>query len=72
MKKYPHQERTFVILKPDTVQRSLVGEVIKRFEKTGLKCTAVKMFVPTEEKLIQHYNKTKNGSSRREQMLWRI
>lgn len=58
MKKFPHQERTFVILKPDTVQRSLVGEVIKRFEQTGLKCTAMKMFVPTEEKLIQHYNKS--------------
>jgi nucleoside-diphosphate kinase len=57
MKKYPHQERTFVILKPDTVQRSLIGEVIKRFEQTGLKCTAMKMFVPTEEQLVQHYNK---------------
>lgn len=53
----PHQERTFVILKPDTVQRSLVGEVIKRFERTGLKFTAMKMFVPTEEKLLSHYNK---------------
>jgi len=58
MKKYPHQERTFIILKPDTVQRSLIGEVIKRFEKTGLKCTAMKMFVPQEEKLIEHYNKS--------------
>jgi nucleoside-diphosphate kinase len=58
MKKLPHQERTFVILKPDTVQRSLVGEVIKRFEKTGLKCTAMKMFVPDEENLIKHYNKS--------------
>lgn len=58
MKKLPHQERTFVILKPDTVQRSLIGEVIRRFEQTGLKCTAMKMFVPDEERLIQHYNKT--------------
>jgi nucleoside-diphosphate kinase len=58
MKKYPHQERTFVILKPDTVQRSLMGEVVKRFEQTGLKCTAMKMFVPDEERLIQHYNKS--------------
>ncbi len=58
MKKLPHQERTFVILKPDTVQRSLIGEVIKRFEQTGLKCTAMKMFVPDEERLVQHYNKT--------------
>ncbi|HMO77854.1 MAG TPA: nucleoside-diphosphate kinase [Candidatus Paceibacterota bacterium] len=57
MKKYPHQERTFVILKPDTVQRSLMGEVISRFEQTGLKCTAMKMFVPEEAKLTAHYNK---------------
>jgi len=57
MKKHPHQERTFVILKPDTVQRSLVGEVIKRFEQTGLKCTAMKMFVPDEESLLKHYHK---------------
>ena len=58
MKKLPHQERTFIILKPDTVQRSLVGEVIKRIERTGLKCTAMKMFVPTEEPLLKHYHKT--------------
>ncbi|MBP9717236.1 MAG: nucleoside-diphosphate kinase [Candidatus Pacebacteria bacterium] len=55
--KHPHQERTFVILKPDTVQRSLIGEVIKRFERTGLKCTAMKMFVADETRLLQHYNK---------------
>jgi nucleoside-diphosphate kinase len=55
--KHPHQERTFVILKPDTVQRSLIGEVIKRFERTGLKCTAMKMFVADEARLLAHYNK---------------
>jgi nucleoside-diphosphate kinase len=55
--KHPHQERTFVILKPDTVQRSLMGEVIKRFERTGLKCTAMKMFIADETRLFQHYNK---------------
>ena len=58
MAKHPHQERTFVILKPDTVQRSLVGEVIKRFERTGLKCTAMKMFVADEARLLKHYNKS--------------
>jgi nucleoside-diphosphate kinase len=57
MSKKPHQERTFVILKPDTVQRSLTGEVIKRFEQTGLKCTTMKMFVADEERLFKHYNK---------------
>lgn len=53
----PHQERSLVILKPDAVQRSLVGEIIKRFEQTGLKISAMKMFVPTEAQLLQHYNK---------------
>lgn len=57
MSKKPHQERTFVILKPDTVQRSLIGEVIKRFEHTGLKCTAMKMFMADEDRLFKHYNK---------------
>lgn len=52
-----HQERTLIILKPDTVQRSLIGEVIKRFERTGLKFTAMKMFVPDKDKLMTHYNK---------------
>ncbi len=53
----PHEERSFVILKPDTVQRSLIGEVINRFERTGLKFTAMKMIVPKEEQLLAHYNK---------------
>jgi nucleoside-diphosphate kinase len=39
------------------VQRSLVGEVIKRFENTGLKISAMKMVVPTEDQLLRHYNK---------------
>jgi nucleoside-diphosphate kinase len=57
MAKHPHEERTFVMFKPDTVQRSLMGEVIRRFEVTGLKCTAMKMFRADEERLIAHYNK---------------
>ena len=57
MGKFPHQERSLVLLKPDTVQRSLVGEVIKRFENTGLKISAMKMIVPTEDQLLRHYNK---------------
>lgn len=57
MSKFPHQERSLVLLKPDTVQRSLVGEVIKRFEQTGLKISAMKMVVATEAQLLEHYNK---------------
>lgn len=50
-------ERTFVIIKPDGVQRSLVGEVIKRFERTGLKIVAMKMFVADADRLWKHYQK---------------
>ena len=53
----PHQERSLILLKPDAVQRSLVGEIIRRFENTGLKISAMKMIVPTEAQLLTHYNK---------------
>ncbi|MFA5130810.1 MAG: nucleoside-diphosphate kinase [Patescibacteria group bacterium] len=53
----PKKERTFVILKPDTVQRGLVGELIKRIENTGLKLVAMKMVNATEEQLWDHYKK---------------
>jgi nucleoside-diphosphate kinase len=57
MSKKPNQERSLVLLKPDTVQRSLVGEIIKRFEQTGLKISAMKMVTATEAQLLEHYNK---------------
>lgn len=52
---HPKDERTLVIVKPDGVQRSLVGEVIKRFENVGLKIIGMKMAVPSAEKIEQHY-----------------
>lgn len=57
MERYPHQERSLVLLKTDAVQRSLVGEIIKRFEQRGLKIAAMKMVMPTEAQLMEHYNK---------------
>ncbi len=51
------KERTFVIIKPDAIQRGLVGEIIKRIENTGLKLIAMKLANATEEKLLVHYNK---------------
>ena len=50
-------ERSFVIIKPDGVQRGLIGEIIKRFERTGLKFTAFKFLVPKAETCWKHYNK---------------
>lgn len=57
MTKHPHQERSLVLLKTDAVQRSLVGEIIKRFEQTGLKISAMKMLNASEAQLLEHYNK---------------
>ena len=54
---HPKKERTFVVIKPDGVQRTLIGEIIKRFERTGLKLTAMKLFVADEKRLWMHYNK---------------
>lgn len=53
----PKKERTFVILKPDTIQRSLIGETIKRFEAAGLKLVAMKLSMADEKTLWEHYNK---------------
>merc|ERR1712203_270887 len=49
------RERTFIMLKPDAVQRGLVGEIIKRFEQKGFKLVAMKMMHASEELLKQHY-----------------
>lgn len=54
---HPKKERTFVILKPDAVQRGLVGEIIKRFERIGLKIVGMKMHMADEKKLWDHYSK---------------
>ena len=48
-------ERTLVILKPGCLQRGLIGEVISRFEKRGLKLVAMKMVQLDEEILKVHY-----------------
>jgi len=53
----PQKERTFVIIKHDGVQRSLIGEIIKRIERTGLKIVAMKMFIPDRERATKHYGK---------------
>jgi nucleoside-diphosphate kinase len=51
------KEQTLVIIKPDAVQRGLIGDIISRIERTGLKITALKLIVASEDVLWQHYNK---------------
>src|SRR6187551_3664924 len=54
---HPKKERTFVIIKPDGIKRSLVGEIIKRFERAGLKIVGMKLGVLDSAKIWDHYNK---------------
>src|SRR3990167_9124988 len=49
------KERTLVVIKPDGVQRSLIGEIIKRYERAGLKLVGLKMLTPTEDFIEKHY-----------------
>ena len=55
MDKHFKEEKTLVIIKPDGVQRSLVGDIIQRFERVGLKLVSIKMMVTTPEHIEKHY-----------------
>ena len=50
-----HIERTLIIFKPHSVQRGIVGEVLARFEKVGLKIVGAKMIKPTYDHYYHHY-----------------
>lgn len=48
-------ERTLVLLKPDAIDRGLIGEILTRFEKVGLKVSGLKLLHPTKEMAGKHY-----------------
>ena len=48
-------ERTLILIKPDGVRRSLVGEVVRRIETKGYQIVGLKMLNPTREILAKHY-----------------
>ena len=52
---HPKEERTLVIIKPDGIQRALIGEIMSRYERLGLKLVGLKMVVPTAEQIEGHY-----------------
>ncbi len=49
-------ERTLVLIKPDAVQRDLVGELIQRFERKSLKLVGIKMMALSDDLLDEHYS----------------
>lgn len=53
-------EKTFLMVKPDGVQRNLIGEIVSRFEKKGYKLLAAKLMNITEELASEHYGEHKD------------
>lgn len=64
MNKHPKQEKTFVMVKPDGVVRGLIGDIIQRIEKRGLKIIALKMEWASREKIDGHYTKDEKWITR--------
>jgi len=52
-------ERTLILIKPDGVKHSLIGNIIKRFESRGLKIVALQLIHPTKDQMDNHYPKDK-------------
>jgi nucleoside-diphosphate kinase len=49
------KERSLVLIKPDGVQRTLIGEIIKRYERSGFKLVGLKFLIPTVDQIEKHY-----------------
>tara|TARA_B100001105_G_scaffold115076_1_gene92180 strand:- start:6 stop:509 length:504 start_codon:yes stop_codon:yes gene_type:complete len=62
-----HIERTLILFKPDAVQRGVVGEILTRFERVGLKIIGTKMIAPDEAHYHKHYEEIGQVITRRGQ-----
>ena len=60
-----HIQRTLVLFKPDAVQRGVVGEILTRFERVGLKIIGTKMIAPDEGHYYKHYEEIGQVITRR-------
>jgi len=57
------EERSLIIIKPDALQRSLVGEIISRFERKGLKIVGLKMMQLSDALVEEHYSHIKDNDA---------
>lgn len=60
-----HIQRTLILFKPDAVQRGIVGEILTRFERVGLKIVGTKMIFPDKDHYYKHYEKIGKMITRR-------
>lgn len=55
IKKVRQKEASLILIKPDGIQRSLIGEIIKRYEQAGFKLIGLKFLIPTPKEVEKHY-----------------
>lgn len=60
-----HIQRTLIVFKPDAVQRGVVGEILTRFERVGLKIIGTKMIAPDRDHYFKHYEEIGQVITRR-------
>jgi len=65
-------QKTLIIFKPDTMQRGLVGEILTRFERVGLKIVATKMRAPDKAHFHKHYEEIGKMITRRGEPIFNI
>jgi nucleoside-diphosphate kinase len=65
-------QKSLVVFKPDTVQRGLVGEILTRFERVGLKIVATKMIAPNKEHYYKHYEEIGQMVTRRGEQAFNV
>lgn len=54
-------EQTLVVIKPDAMQRGIIGDIVTRFERVGLKLVGAKMLIPDQELADKHYPKNREA-----------
>lgn len=64
-------QRSLVVCKPDAVQRGIVGEILQRFERVGLKIVGMKMVMPGEDLYEKHYEEIGQMITRRGEQTYR-
>src|SRR5690349_24281377 len=65
-------QQTLIVFKPDAMQRGIVGEILTRFERVGLKIIATKMLAPDKEHYYKHYEEIGQMVTRRGEQAFNV
>lgn len=68
----PNLEQTLIVFKPDALQRGLVGEILTRFERVGLRIVGTKMLAPDNDHYYKHYEDIGKLKTRAGEQIFKI